>query len=752
MSEAENMLLQKIKKYQDPDSSNLLIAFPFDLSEKDLCRIDGVVAVSEDSVKVYENGVIKFSESMSNILSLEAESGVGSVSVIVKTKSGESLLCRSSATHKKAIAAAVKKANHYIKFDTLPDSRFERTERVCPKCKKPYAMGSNTCFSCTNKWEIAKRLFAVAKGYKRYIYLSVVLFLAVTAISLITPSINRVMVDNYIQAEQPTSLSGFAVVIASLVVLQVVQRLLQALRGRCLIFSGNKVIYRLRQMVFEKVSRLSLSTIQEYTAGQLMNRVTEDTNRIQSFITDDLASMLEQVITIMTVALILLTFDWKLALMVLLPTPIVCISFRLFWKFLHNMFHIRWELNSKASAILHDIFSGIRVVKSYGTEQRETERYNSITSDEMTAQIRQEKAWAVIMPILQFFMSFGEFVLLYYVGSKILGGEMTLGQMSQFSAYVSMIYGPLRMLARLPNRLAMVITSIVKVFDLIDEEERITDAANPVDADISGNIKFENVSFGYEDAKEVLRDINLEIKAGEFIGLVGRSGAGKSTLINLIMRLYDAETGAVLIDGVDIREISQDTLRKNIGVVLQDTFLFSGTVFDNIAFAKPEATREEIIEVAKAAGAHSFIMRLPDGYDTYIGERGYTLSGGERQRVSIARALLRKPKILILDEATSALDTETEKIIQDAIELLSKNCTTIAIAHRLSTLRNASRLVVLDHGRVVETGTHDELMTKGGKYKELVLAQREMTRMPALNAVGAPPPHPRGHQGPPPMR
>ncbi len=749
MSEAEKQLFSKIKEIEGGECEGLLVAFPFDLSES-LDRTDGIAAVFEDSVKIYENGERKFCEDMGSISSFEAESGVGSVAVIAKNDAGEKLLCRSSATNIKPIAAAVKKANHYIKFGALPDSRFERTERFCPKCKKPYAKGSNTCFSCTNKWSVVKRLYAVAKGYKRYIFLSVVLFLAVTAISLITPSVNKIMVDNYIQAERPNEASGFLLVIASLVVLQVLQRLLQALRGRCLIFSGNKVIYRLRQMVFEKVGRLSLSTIQEYTTGQLMNRVTEDTNRIQSFITDDLANMLEQVITFITVAIIIFAYDWKLALLVLLPTPIVCISFRLFWKFLHRMFHIRWELNSKASAALHDIFSGIRVVKSYGTEQKETERYNGITADEMAAQIRQEKAWAVIMPILQFFMSFGEFILLYYVGSKILGGEMTLGQMSQFSAYVSMIYGPLRMLARLPHRLAMVVTSIVKVFDLIDEEERITDAENPVKREILGNIKFDDVSFGYEDAKEVLRDINLDIKAGEFIGLVGRSGSGKTTLINLIMRLYDAETGAVMIDGVDIRELSQDTLRKNIGVVLQETFLFSGTVFDNIAFAKPEATRDEIIEVAKAAGAHSFIMRLPDGYDTYIGERGYTLSGGERQRVSIARALLRKPKILILDEATSALDTETEKIIQDAIELLSKNCTTIAIAHRLSTLRNATRLVVLDHGRMAETGTHDDLMEKGGKYKELVLAQREMTRLPAPRGNGAPPPHPRGHRAPTP--
>jgi ATP-binding cassette subfamily B protein len=280
-----------------------------------------------------------------------------------------------------------------------------------------------------------------------------------------------------------------------------------------------------------------------------------------------------------------------------------------------------------------------------------------------------------------------------------------------------------------PRHFSHMMTSVTRVFEIMDETVDITDGDKSTLTNLQGHIKLEHVSFGYEDSKEVLRDNNLEIKPGEFVGLVGKSGVGKSTLINLIMRMYDVDEGSVLIDGVDIRDIPQELLRAQMGVVLQENFLFTGSVWQNLTYAKPDATREEVIQAAKSAGAHDFIIRLPDGYNTYVGEKGHTLSGGERQRISIARALLHNPKILILDEATASLDTETEKLIQDALQMLSSGRTTIAIAHRLSTLRNATRLVVFDRGQIAEVGSHDELMEKQGIYYGLVMAQREMTNM-----------------------
>ena len=325
-------------------------------------------------------------------------------------------------------------------------------------------------------------------------------------------------------------------------------------------------------------------------------------------------------------------------------------------------------------------------------------------------------------------MGFGEFFLMFYAVNKILGGSMTLGEMSQFSSYASMIYGPLRWMSNLPRMVIRTNNSISKIYDVIEDADTL-EKRRELDVNINGDITFENVGFGYQKGSQVFEGINFSIKRGEMIGLVGRSGVGKSTLINLVMRMYDTEKGRILIDGVDIKDISQNSLRSQIGVVLQETFLFSGTVYDNIAYAKPEATKEEVISAAKVAGAHKFIIKMQDGYNTYVGEHGYTLSGGERQRIAIARALLRDPRILILDEATSALDNETEKEIQDALAILAKDRTTIAIAHRLSTLRNCDRIIVLDSGTLAEIGTHNELMHQKGIYHGLVMAQRQMFRM-----------------------
>jgi ATP-binding cassette subfamily B protein len=284
-------------------------------------------------------------------------------------------------------------------------------------------------------------------------------------------------------------------------------------------------------------------------------------------------------------------------------------------------------------------------------------------------------------------------------------------------------------LMRLPRMFMRMMVSLTRVYDIIDENVDVADGQEQKLEGIEGYIDINHIAFGYTAGEEVLRDVDLHVKPGEFIGLVGKSGVGKSTLINLVMRMYDVDEGSICIDGVDVRNISQESLRRQMGVVLQETFLFTGSIWQNLTYAKPNATREEVINAAKMAGAHEFIVRLPDGYNTYVGERGHTLSGGERQRIAIARALLHNPRILILDEATSALDTQTEKLIQDALASLSSGRTTIAIAHRLSTLRNATRLVVLNEGGVAEVGTHDELMAKEGIYYGLVMAQREMTKM-----------------------
>ena len=460
-----------------------------------------------------------------------------------------------------------------------------------------------------------------------------------------------------------------------------------------------------------------------------MNRVINDTQEIQNFINSQVPNVFGVLLQLIGISIILIMYDWKLLLIFLLPMPIAIIPTKIFWNFTRKIYNRQWSASSKCSTILHDIFSGIRVVKAFGTEAKETRRYDSAAARERDISIKNEMMYAMLSPFIRISLLIGNFLVLYYTGSKILNGSMTIGEAAMLSGYIAMVYGPINWLVNIPNTITRVFTSVVRIFDLLDEKTEVGDKNDSLEIALRGEIEFDHVSFSYDRMTDVLKDINLKIQPGEMIGLVGKSGVGKSTLINLVMPLYDVTEGSIRIDGIDIRDISQHSLRSQIGVVLQETILFAGSIYDNLLYAKADATREEIINAAKIAGAHEFIIKLPDGYNTIIGEKGHTLSGGERQRVAIARALLRNPKILILDEATASLDTEIEKQIQDSLQMLTSDRTTIAIAHRLSTLRNATRIVVLDQKGVAEVGSHEELLKQKGIYYDLVMAQRQMSKM-----------------------
>lgn len=735
--EIANKLCPELKK------EDLIISFPYNLHPSDpRGRIRGNVIIDRESIRVFADGILTMSIQICDVAELKVEGGVGScfVSYTLKEDGSEHLLCRSDMSLNKRAISASKKFNRIVKSCGFADydannekskkGKEDEGSRMCPKCGRPMRRG--VCIHCTNKLKTIKRLWLIIKPYKAFIILSVVFFVVVSALNLILPELNRYATDEYINSSSPEKVSAvdYLVVILLMLGVQVILRLFSMFRSHLLINASTGVIVDLRNMLFEKIQKLSISKISKRTAGELMRRVSHDVAQIQSFLVHYLPSLIEQAVLIVAIGIVFLASDAGiLFLLILIPVPIVVIGFSLFWKKAHKLFRRCWQLGSKSNSVLHDIFSGIRVVKSFGMEHKETERYDVAASEERDMQIKSDTLWYSLMPVMQFLMCFGEFIILFYVGNGILDGGMTLGEMSKYSMYASMIYGPLRMLSNLPRQILNFITSTAKVFEIIDEEVEIADKEGAVNPIIKGDIDINNISFGYDSGTEVLSNVDIHIRSGEFIGLVGKSGVGKSTLINLIMRMYDVEDGNICIDGVDIRDISQESLRSQMGVVLQETFLFAGTVYQNIAYAKPESTREEIIAVSKLAGCHDFIIKLTDGYDTKVGEKGYTLSGGERQRIAIARALLRDPKILILDEATASLDTETEKQIQDALANLSKNRTTIAIAHRLSTLRNATRLVVLDKGRVAEVGSHDELMEKQGIYYGLVMAQREMSKM-----------------------
>lgn len=644
-------------------------------------------------------------------------------------------LCRAFGSEKENLSQLNRILKEVLDGVVKPeDVSFVERHSVCPKCRRPLGKGSQLCPNCSDKKGSFKQLLQLLRGQYGWIFLSMVLFFVNSLLNVLLPMIQGDFVDNYLNVKDPSSLLGdyapAVFVVLSMALIRIFAVLSTIVRNVILSKISTKTVVELRRRLYAKIQSLSVAGISRHTAGDLMNRVSGDTNTISQFMTNFLPSILEQLFVIVFVGALLFSHSVKMALMILIPTPFVAILFRIVWRKTHRLYHRHWVENSNANTVLHDVFQGVRVVKVFGTEKNEIEKYDQAVRAQRDIAVRNEIAWAKLVPYAEYLIQVGNFILLYYAGNEILHENMTIGQLTMFSSFVSLIYTPLRSMASYPRRIQQAATAVAKVFEVLDEEPDVADKKGAEDIKIRGQIDIDSIWFGYNENENVLENVSVSVSPGEMLGIVGRSGVGKSTLINLVMRLYDVQRGSIRIDGKDIRDISQHSLRSQIGVVLQETFLFAGSIYENLAYAKPDATYEEIISAAKLGGAHSFIMKLPDGYDTVVGEKGYTLSGGERQRIAIARAILHDPKILILDEATSALDTETEKLIQESLAYLCKDRTTIAIAHRLSTLRNATKLLVLDKKTVAEVGSHEELMeNEDGIYKSLVIAQREMSRV-----------------------
>ncbi|MBP5311582.1 MAG: ATP-binding cassette domain-containing protein [Clostridia bacterium] len=607
---------------------------------------------------------------------------------------------------------------------------------VCPKCGKPLKPGEKTCVKCFDKKKVLKKMMSLATPHWAGIIFSVIISFVLIGVNMATPAINRSLVDDYVVNEQASAAAAadpykvfvpFALTVLLMLCVRLATLGIGFLKSYVSMKIGLSTVIDIRKKLFAKIQNLSMKRVEEKTTGELMVTVSGDSGQMQGFVNNWLPSFIQQVLMLIVVSVVTAVYDWKLLVIFLLPMPVTVAAIAAFHKHARRLMGRQREASSKTSGALHDILSGIRVVKAYGTEAREHKRFGKAASEERDVSVKTEILLAVLSPFISIGLSAGTYFLLFYTGNMILSGSMTIGECAMFSAYAGMIYEPLGWLANFPSHMLRVLTSANRIFGLLEEPEE-DEEERGIAKRIEGHITFENVSFGYEETSMVLKNIDLEMKPGEMIGLVGRSGVGKSTLINLIMRLYEPSGGRILIDGTDILDYDRECLRSQLGAVLQETVLVSGSLYENLVYAKPGATVDEVLRCSKLSGVHDFAVKLPDGYNTKIGEKGYTLSGGERQRVAIARAILRDPRILILDEATSSLDTEMEKQVQDSIGELVKDRTTVAIAHRLSTLRNASKIVVLDAGRIAEIGTHKELMEKKGLYYELVIAQRQTAK------------------------
>ncbi|WP_019123828.1 ABC transporter ATP-binding protein [Brevibacillus massiliensis] len=575
-----------------------------------------------------------------------------------------------------------------------------------------------------------KRYLAFVKPYSGKILLTIFIGILKFGIPLLMPLILKYVIDDLL----PSNLSTdeklrqlFWLMAAALFVFTVVRAPVEYLRQYYAQWVSSRILYDIRNQLFSHIQRLSLSYYNNHKVGEVISRVINDVEQTRSFIETGLMNIWLDLITISLTVVIMLSMDVPLTLVALIVFPLYAFAVKFFYKRLRQLTRDRSAALAQVQSHLHERVSGISIIRSFALEKHEEKQFDKQNKHYLNKALAQTSWNAYTFSAVNTVTDITPLLVIGYAGYHVIGGDLSVGTLIAFYAYLERLYTPLRRLVNSSTTLTQATASMDRMFEFIDEEYDIQDRPNagllPVDPDtgrIRGEIRFEGVSFRYRDEGEmVLKDINLTIRPGQTVALVGMSGGGKSSLISLLPRFWDVTEGRILIDGVDIRDVQQQNLRSHIGMVLQDNILFSDSARANILMGRPDASEEDVIAAAKAANAHDFIMDLPDGYDTELGERGVKLSGGQKQRIAIARVFLKNPGILILDEATSALDLESEHMIQESLSHLAKGRTTIIVAHRLSTITHADAIVVLKEGQIVEMGTHEELLEMQGAYYSL---------------------------------
>ena len=612
-----------------------------------------------------------------------------------------------------------------------PNLPLEMDQTRCRKCNRLLPEKGGICPACIKKTDTLFRLLGFIMPYKTQAVLLITLTLFTAMLQLAPPYIIKFIIDDVLTTGQSADQLYFYV--GLLFGLSVILWVSEIVRSWLNTWVGFRAIEDLRTGLFGALQLLPLRFYDKRKIGSLISRMNNDSELVEDYMIFDAPFILSNAVMVIGIIILLFTMNWELALFVLLPVPPIIIVAFLVWDYLEDYWR-RWSIQwGRLSTHISESINGIRVIKAFSQEAYEGERFEEHNQLLRKASVSSERSWLVFFLMTNFFMSFGAFFVWYFGGLQILDNKLQLGELMAFIAYIWMLYAPLQWFSDYYSFIVRAFAGAERIFEIIDANREPFDQTDAVPMPlIKGHVNFKKAAFAYDPGKNVLRDIDLEVRPNEMIGLVGESGVGKSTLINLITRFYDASRGSIEIDGVDIRDIRLADLRSQIGLVAQQSFLFNGTIAENIAYSKQDASFEEILRASYAANAHEFIIKKPDGYDMLVGEQGRRLAGGEKQRIAIARAILHDPKILILDEATSSLDTATEKKIQEAIARLVAGRTTFAIAHRLSTLRAANRLVVLEAGRIAETGSHTELMARKGIFYRLVKTQQESSAIMAV--------------------
>lgn len=685
--------------------------FAYDRSHKDGLLIINIADVKEAKVKrMYGNALLRVQIADESVNLFRFTYSIASLA----DSAAEFLLAVSEGKEPKGELPAVEAA-------------FEKMRSFCPKCGRSLSRPGAECINCASKGKLIKKLYVYIAPERNRLIGCLALSIITTAMALAPPYITKLLVDDIIKNLDYEKLT-FSV--GSLFLIYMVQYVIGAWRGHIMRVSGDRTVTRLRNDIYAKAQYLPLSFYDKTSTGSVFARVSGDTNILQAFMLRISQEALVQLFLMIGIVVIMFALDWKLTLLSLVPVPLVVIGSRFFGKKISPIYRRIWRRWSSVSSVLSDTLPGIRVIKSFTSEERAIAKFNEYNGEWLKEDTKASVIANIFPHAVGFFVTCGS-LFIWGIGGKWVidgiaggdGGAISVGLLVSFISYAGMFYGPVNFFANLNDSYQSALSSAERILDIIDAEpEQDFGKGNEIKR-LRGKIEFKNVSFSFDKTKKTLANINLTINPGDIVGIVGTTGSGKSTLVNLLMRFYDSYEGDILVDGINIKEIDLKSYRSKIGYVQQEPLMFRDTIFRNVAYSNPNASVEEVIHAADIANAHCFIARLPDAYDTMLGERGAGLSGGEKQRLSIARAVLKNPSILIFDEATAAVDSETEELIQTAVERLISGRTTLMIAHRLSTLRKANMIIVVDKGEIIECGSHEELMELGGKYHKLIEIQ-----------------------------
>lgn len=571
-----------------------------------------------------------------------------------------------------------------------------------------------------------KRLLMYAKPYIPRFLLAVVCIVLAAAANLYVPWVVKDVIDEVLAERNLLMLNSIAI---GIVVVFFFRGIFFYGQTYLMSYIAQKIIIDIREVLYRHLQKLSLAYYEKRKTGTIMSYITNDVAALQTALVDSMVELVTEGAILIGSLGTMFYLHWKLSLLTLVTMPIIAQAMKIFGKRLKQTSFIMQERIADITSVLQEAISSVRVVKSFVREDYEIERFKKENYSNFSAQMKNTQIMATLTPVVEFLAAIGVMVIIWYGGLEVINGNLTAGALMAFLIYAVNLANPIKRLSRVFGNIQKAMAAAERVFEVLDTVPEIADKPNakPL-ATIDGKVSFKNVSFSYKEGETALDDISLEVNAGQMVAIVGPSGAGKTTIANLLPRFYDPTAGAILVDDTDIRDITMHSLREQIGIVPQETVLFNGTVYENILYGDLNASKEEVIDATKAANAHDFVSAMPDGYETQIGERGSSLSGGQRQRLAIARAILKNPRILILDEATSALDTESEKLVQAALDKLMIGRTSFVIAHRLSTVLKANMILVMEKGKIVERGTHEELLALGGLYSSLYQIQFNKSR------------------------